>query len=161
MASGKSDGFVYVQPRQELQRRQAGVGYLMVLFAVAVIGLSLASAGEIIHTQSVREKETQLLFIGQQFRSALASYRDRTPVGAPNAVLRAFTAGQQASPCEPLLAKLILHLSAGLATTNGFLLQMPPAERLTLNHKERLHYEYFKNIGAFERERPGAFADRI
>jgi hypothetical protein len=37
------------------------------------------------HTLVWREKETQLLFIGQQFRVALASYRDRSPVGTPTA----------------------------------------------------------------------------
>jgi type II secretory pathway pseudopilin PulG len=65
--------------------RQRGMGYLLVLFAVAAMGLSLAGSGEVLHTQSLREKETQLLFIGQQFRAALASYRDRSPAGAPSA----------------------------------------------------------------------------
>jgi hypothetical protein len=65
--------------------RQRGLGYLLVLFAVAAIGLSLAGSGEVLHTRSLREKETHLLFIGQQFRAALASYRDRSPAGAPSA----------------------------------------------------------------------------
>lgn len=64
-------------------QRQAGFGYLMVLFAVAAMGLTLAGAGQVWHTTAQREKEAQLLFIGQQFRQALASYRDRSPVGTP------------------------------------------------------------------------------
>ncbi|MDM7948583.1 type II secretion system protein [Hydrogenophaga sp.] len=69
------------------QRRSAqrGVGFLMVLLAVAAIGFSLAGAGQVQHTLVWRDKEAQLLFIGQQFRAALASYRDRSPVGTPTA----------------------------------------------------------------------------
>lgn len=66
-------------------RREGGFGYLMLLFAVAAMGLTLAGAGQVWHTTALREKETQLLFIGQQFRQALASYRDRSPVGTPTA----------------------------------------------------------------------------
>lgn len=64
--------------------RQRGFGYLMVLFAIGAMGITLASAGEVWRTASTREKEAQLLFVGQQFRLALASYRDRSPVGSPN-----------------------------------------------------------------------------
>lgn len=64
--------------------RQDGFGYLMVLFAIAAMGITLASAGEVWRTTSQREKEAQLLFVGQQFRLALASYRDRSPDGSPN-----------------------------------------------------------------------------
>lgn len=66
-------------------RHQRGFGYLTVLFALATMGLLLAGAGQVWHTVALREKEAQLLFIGQQFRLALASYRDSSPVGAPTA----------------------------------------------------------------------------
>lgn len=65
--------------------RQSGVGYLLVLFTCAALGLTLAKTGEVWHTTSVREKETQLMFVGQQFSTALASYRDRSPPGLPTA----------------------------------------------------------------------------
>lgn len=65
--------------------RQGGFGLLMVLFATAAIGITLASAGEVWRTAALREKEAQLLFVGQQFRLALASYRDRSPAGSPSA----------------------------------------------------------------------------
>ena len=57
----------------------------MVLFAMAAMGITLASAGEVWRTASLREKEAQLLFVGHQFRLALASYRDRSPAGTPEA----------------------------------------------------------------------------
>lgn len=66
-------------------RRQRGFGYLLVLFALAAMGFLLAGAGQVWHTTAQRERETQLLFIGEQFRLALASYRDHTPVGLPKA----------------------------------------------------------------------------
>lgn len=75
MASGERGGV----------RHQRGFGYLMLLFAIAALGLGLAGAGQVWHTTALREKEAQLLFIGQQFRLALASYRDRSPVGRPTA----------------------------------------------------------------------------
>jgi len=65
--------------------RQRGFGYLMVLFALAAMGITLAGAGEVWHTAARRDKEAELLFVGQQFRLALASYRDRSPVGSPTA----------------------------------------------------------------------------
>jgi type II secretory pathway pseudopilin PulG len=68
-------------------RRQRGAGYLVVLFALAAMGLTLAGAGQVWATAAQREREAQLLFVGHQFRLALASYRDATPVGQPDAPL--------------------------------------------------------------------------
>jgi type II secretory pathway pseudopilin PulG len=58
---------------------QGGFGYLMVLFALAVIGVMLAGAGQVWHTAAQREKEAELLAIGNQFRQALASYYRSSP----------------------------------------------------------------------------------
>lgn len=66
-------------------QRQGGVGYLLLLFVLAVMGVTLAGTGEVWHTTSRRDKEAELLFIGQQFRLALASYRARSPEGTPTA----------------------------------------------------------------------------
>lgn len=67
----------------EPRARQEGFSYLLLLFAVAAIGLTLAGAGRVWHQAAQRERETELLFIGHQFRQALTSYHDRTPVGTP------------------------------------------------------------------------------
>jgi type II secretory pathway pseudopilin PulG len=61
--------------------RQRGFAYLLVLFVLAGMGLLLAGAGEVWHAAAQRDKEAELLFIGNQFRRALASYRLSTPAG--------------------------------------------------------------------------------
>ena len=52
------------------------------LTAVAVIGIGLAAAGDIWSQARQREKETELLFVGNQFRQAIALYERRTPGAA-------------------------------------------------------------------------------
>ena len=85
MTSGERPTSTCCPPRlPNCAGRQGGFGYLMVLFAMAAIGIALASAGEVWRTASLREKEAQLLFVGHQFRLALASYRDRSPAGTPD-----------------------------------------------------------------------------
>jgi type II secretory pathway pseudopilin PulG len=58
---------------------QKGFTYLTAMFAVAVAGLLLAGTGEIWSQSRQREKELELLFIGGQFRDAIALYYQRTP----------------------------------------------------------------------------------
>ncbi len=59
--------------------RQQGFGYLMVLFALVVLGILLSGAGTIWHTAVRRDKEAELLHIGHEFRRALTSYYLSTP----------------------------------------------------------------------------------
>jgi type II secretory pathway pseudopilin PulG len=61
-------------PRGECVRRASGFTYLGLLVLVALIGLMLASAGEVAATAARRERETQLLWIGHQYRAAIARY---------------------------------------------------------------------------------------
>jgi type II secretory pathway pseudopilin PulG len=63
--------------------RERGMGYLLVLFSLAAIGIGLATTGQVWRTSAQREREAQLLFVGQQFRLALASYRDASAPGVP------------------------------------------------------------------------------
>jgi type II secretory pathway pseudopilin PulG len=60
-------------------RLQGGFTYLAMLLAVAVIGLGLATTGEVWVQSSQREKERELLFVGNQYRKAITLYYDRTP----------------------------------------------------------------------------------
>lgn len=54
--------------------RAAGFTYIGVLVLVAMMGMALALAGELWHSAQKREKEQELLFIGNQFRRAIAMY---------------------------------------------------------------------------------------
>ena len=60
--------------RLRLHQRQRGFGYLMALFAIAALGLMAAGAGRVWYTTAQREREADLLFAGNQYRQALASY---------------------------------------------------------------------------------------
>src|SRR5712671_7176926 len=58
---------------------QRGFTYLGVLLIVAVMGFGLAAFGELYSHASQREKERELLFIGDQFRNAIESYYNKSP----------------------------------------------------------------------------------
>ncbi|MBV9362191.1 MAG: type II secretion system protein [Betaproteobacteria bacterium] len=59
--------------------RQGGFTYLGVLVIVALMGFGLAAFGELYSHAAQREKERELLFIGNQFRDAIASYYNKSP----------------------------------------------------------------------------------
>ena len=59
--------------------RQEGFTYLGMLVIVALMGFGLAAFGELYSHAAQREKERELLFIGNQFRDAIASYYNKSP----------------------------------------------------------------------------------
>jgi type II secretory pathway pseudopilin PulG len=59
--------------------RQAGFTYLTVMFIVAILLGGLAIVGETWETSARREKEAELLFIGNQYRRAIGLYYLSTP----------------------------------------------------------------------------------
>lgn len=61
------------------RRSQCGVTYLVVLFLVALVGMGLAALGTVWTTDAQREKERELLFIGEQFGVALQRYYEASP----------------------------------------------------------------------------------
>lgn len=61
--------------------RQRGFTYLGLMFLVAVIGIGLAQAGAVWQTEVQREREAELLFIGEQYALAIGSYYENTPGG--------------------------------------------------------------------------------
>lgn len=62
-------------------RRHLGFTYLTVLFIVAILMTGLALAGEVWETAAKRDKEAELLFVGNQYRHAIALFYERTPGG--------------------------------------------------------------------------------
>jgi type II secretory pathway pseudopilin PulG len=58
---------------------QRGFTYLGVLVIIAVMGAGLAAFGQLYSHAAQREKEQELLFIGGQFRDAIASYYNKSP----------------------------------------------------------------------------------
>jgi type II secretory pathway pseudopilin PulG len=56
-----------------------GFTYIGLLIAVALIGVGLAAVGQVSHTSLQREKERELLFIGNEFKKAITRYYDSTP----------------------------------------------------------------------------------
>ena len=55
---------------------QAGFTYLGLMIAVAVLGVVLAGAGVVWRTSQQREREKELLYIGNEIESAIAGYFD-------------------------------------------------------------------------------------
>lgn len=55
-------------------RKESGYIYIWMLFAVMLAGVMLSAAGLVWQTEIKREKEQELLFIGDQFRQAIESY---------------------------------------------------------------------------------------
>ena len=59
--------------------RHTGFTYVAVLFFVAVSGAMLAATGIIWSHERQRQKEEELIWIGNQFRQAIALHYQRTP----------------------------------------------------------------------------------
>ncbi|CAN5410897.1 hypothetical protein BH11PSE9_BH11PSE9_19450 [soil metagenome] len=62
---------------------QRGVTYLLLLFAIAIIGATLAVAGTAWATAAQRGAEAELMFRGESIRRAIVSYAQATPDGSP------------------------------------------------------------------------------
>jgi type II secretory pathway pseudopilin PulG len=63
-------------------RRRAfeqGFTFIGVLILVAIAGVALAGAGQLWSTAAKRDKEAQLLFVGDEFRRAIGSYYESSP----------------------------------------------------------------------------------
>lgn len=84
---------------------QKGFSYLVLLFAVAIAGAGLAGTGIVWHTALQREKEAELLFVGNQIRQAIASYYQRTPGN-----LRRYPASLEELLKDPRYPTTVRHL---------------------------------------------------
>lgn len=59
--------------------RQRGFTYIGLLLLIAIGGIGLATVGQIWHTEAQREREKELLFVGEQYAMAIGSYYESTP----------------------------------------------------------------------------------
>lgn len=59
--------------------RPAGYTYVVVLIWIALAGVGLALTGSLWSTTAQREREEELLFIGDEFRRAITSYYESSP----------------------------------------------------------------------------------
>lgn len=59
---------------KRLRQRSAGFTYLSILFIVFIMGVGLALTGEVWHTSAVREREAELLQVGNEYRKAIERY---------------------------------------------------------------------------------------
>lgn len=64
------------------RRPQRGIGYLVVLFWLALGSLALAGEAMLWSMERQREREEELLFAGDQIRRAIGSYYEATPSGS-------------------------------------------------------------------------------
>ena len=62
--------------------KMRGFTYIGILIIVAITGAGLAATGTFFSQTAQREKERELLFVGDQYRQAIASYYNKTPGGA-------------------------------------------------------------------------------
>ena len=67
---------------KRLPSRAKGFTFISLLIVVAITAGTLAAAGGLWSQAAQREKERELLFVGEQFRQAIALYYWRTPGGA-------------------------------------------------------------------------------
>ena len=79
-----------VYKKQSVKKRSASAGftYIGLLAAVAIMGIFMMVVGEIWQSLQKREKESELLFIGNEYRRAIADYYTQTPGNTPRYVMK-------------------------------------------------------------------------
>lgn len=88
-------------------RAQAGFSFLGLLFLLAGMGVALAALGTVWSTAAQREREQDLLFIGDQYRRAIESFwKIPLPVGTPRRLPKDF--GELLE--DPRFPKTVRHL---------------------------------------------------
>lgn len=95
---------------------QGGVTYLALLFAVALGSIGLAGTGALWQMEARRDKERELLFVGEEYRRAIASYYDHSP-GDPQYPAR--LADLVADPRFPMPVRHLRRLYADPMSVDG------------------------------------------
>jgi type II secretory pathway pseudopilin PulG len=63
-----------MRPGEQARRGARGFTFVGLLVLLVLMGLVLAAAGEVVATVAQRERETQLLWVGHEYRSAIGRY---------------------------------------------------------------------------------------
>ena len=71
-----------MQLRTVRAQRQGGFAYLGLLAFIVLFGLALSAAAVVWSKATQREREEELLFVGQEFRAAIGRYRERNQARA-------------------------------------------------------------------------------
>lgn len=58
----------------DIHTRSSGFTYIGILLAVAILSISLAAAGTVWSTVAQRDREAELLFVGEAYRTAIEHY---------------------------------------------------------------------------------------
>jgi type II secretory pathway pseudopilin PulG len=61
------------------KHRLSGFSYLGLLMVITIAGIGMAGVGIVWHHDAEREREKELLFIGDEFRKAIGSYYESSP----------------------------------------------------------------------------------
>src|ERR1043165_6041367 len=69
------------RPGLRMQPPASGFTYIALLVLLAIIGIGLSATGVVFHHQAQREKEKQLLFVGDEIRRAIGRYYESAPGG--------------------------------------------------------------------------------
>jgi type II secretory pathway pseudopilin PulG len=69
-------------PSGERARRESGFVYIALLIGLAIIGIGLSATSEVWTQSRQREKEEELLFVGNQFRQAITRFYQQSPPAA-------------------------------------------------------------------------------
>ncbi|MBS0419497.1 MAG: type II secretion system protein [Proteobacteria bacterium] len=103
-------------PRCKPRLRKSGSGftYLGILALIVLIGLMLAMAGEVASTQAQREREAELLFIGHQYRDAIAFFY-RVNHRFPQTPAELVQSADSATPVKYFLRRLYRDPMTGAA----------------------------------------------
>lgn len=78
-ARGRTDGPMRTGKFSIGPGRQGGFTLLGLVFLVALLGVGLAALGKVWETAARRDREAELLFVGDQYRRALESYYRASP----------------------------------------------------------------------------------
>jgi len=65
-----------------LRNNYLGFTYIGLMIMIAISGIALAGVGIVWHQDVQREREKELLFIGNAYRQAIGSYYEGSPSGA-------------------------------------------------------------------------------